>query len=240
MTRTAYSIVNTLKSHINLETHNPKYVCDVTTLSRYQKEEDGPYCNFIEDNHKGCNLDMFKDDFAAAKNINKPSSCDALFIWEDVLDNADRKTKLKSKYSGESLLFVEFKHAPIFTSIGNRINFLHQGQNGGVDDGCYEASIQKKLEDSCIILMQMLEEDKEYRLRFEDCRRMNVAFIVYNSAGRNQNGVERIRNKMVSVRLNQKKVFRGLENYLYRKVLLMSDTVFKELLDTGRIYISKD
>lgn len=238
-------------------------MCDVTTLSRYRKEKNGPYFEFIKDEHEGCNLDTFKEDFARQRNITEPSSCDALFIWEDWRDNADKETKLESEYSGESLLFVEFKHAPIFrkTSEG-KIDFLHEGQNGGIDDGCYAASIQKKLEDSCIILMQMSEDGKGTRLQFKDCRRMNAAFIVYNTPegekarehrrqeeeqGKTRNTKHERHRRLGqvglginAVRFNQKKVFRGLENYLYRKVLLMPDTVFERLLGNGSIYINKD
>lgn len=243
MTRKAYGIVNALKSHIDTNTGKPKYVCNVTTLSHYQKEDRGQYFTFIEDDHEGCNLDAFKEDFAVEKSINAPSSCDALFLWKDSADNADEKTRLRSDYSEESLLFVEFKHAPIFETRNGKIDFLHAGQNGGIDSGCYEASIQKKLEDSCIILMQMLEKDKEHRLQFKDCKRMNVAFIVYNSSEERKRErrvtqrIEQVNQGMRGVQLNQKKVFRGLENYLYRKVRLMPESVFKELLKTGMIYI---
>lgn len=62
------------------------------------------------------------------------------------------------------------------------MDFLHAEQNGGVDGGCYEASIQKKLEDSCIILMHTTRSDSSGPvLDFRDCKRMNAAFIVFSS-----------------------------------------------------------
>lgn len=99
--------------------------------------------------------------------------------------------------------------------------------------GCYEASIQRKLEDSCIILMHTTRSDSSGPvLDFKDCKRMNAAFIVFSS-GKNR----RISDGMNAVRMNQKRVFAGLEGYLYRKIRLIPDTLFRCMLEQGQLYI---
>lgn len=230
VSRKAAVVIEAIKSRLASD-ETPRFVRDVTTLSGYHNQ-DGEH-TFIEDATLGCDLDAFKEEFARTHNITMPSSCDGLFLWKDLRDNNDKATHLVRDYSGETLLFVEFKHAPIFKTADEKIDFLHAGQNGGIDVGCYEASIQKKLEDSCILLMNTPRTGGNgFVLEFKDCKRMNAAFIVFSSGKGSQ-----MADYMKAIRMNQKHVFAGLEGYLYRKIQLMSDTAFKDMLEQGQLYI---
>lgn len=230
MSRKAAAVVEAVKSYRSAD-GSPRFVRDVTTLSGYRNQYGAQ--TFIVDATLGCDLDAFKEYFAQEHDISMPSSCDGLFLWKDPQGNNDKATRLDRDYSGETLLFVEFKHAPIFKMANGRVDFLHAGQNGGVDGGCYEASIQKELEDSCIILMHTTRSDSSGPvLDFKDCKRMNAAFIVFSS-GKNR----RISDGMNAVRMNQKRVFAGLEGYLYRKIRLIPDTLFRCMLEQGQLYI---
>ena len=112
MSRKAAAVVEAVKSYRSAD-ETPRFVRDVTALSRYRNQ----YGNqtFIVDATLGCDLDAFKEYFAQEHDISMPSSYDGLFLWKDPQGNNDKATRLDRDYSGETLLFVEFKHAPIFS-----------------------------------------------------------------------------------------------------------------------------
>ena len=162
MSRKAAAVVEAVKSYRSAD-GSPRFVRDVTTLSGYRNQYGAQ--TFIVDATLGCDLDAFKEYFAQEHDISMPSSCDGLFLWKDPQGNNDKATRLDRDYSGETLLFVEFKHAPIFKMANGRVDFLHAGQ------------------------------------------------------------------------MNQKRVFAGLEGYLYRKIRLIPDTLFRCMLEQGQLYI---
>lgn len=112
MSRKAAAVVEAVKSYRSAD-GSPRFVRDVTTLSGYRNQYGAQ--TFIVDATLGCDLDAFKEYFAQEHDISMPSSCDGLFLWKDLQGNNDKATRLDRDYSGETLLFVEFKHAPIFS-----------------------------------------------------------------------------------------------------------------------------
>ena len=112
MSRKAAAVVEAVKSYRSAD-GSPRFVRDVTSLSGYRNQYGAQ--TFIVDATLGCDLDAFKEYFAQEHDISMPSSCDGLFLWKDPQGNNDKATRLDRDYSGETLLFVEFKHAPIFS-----------------------------------------------------------------------------------------------------------------------------
>ena len=121
MSRKAAAVVEAVKSYRSAD-GSPRFVRDVTTLSGYRNQYGAQ--TFIVDATLGCDLDAFKEYFAQEHDISMPSSCDGLFLWKDPQGNNDKATRLDRDYSGETLLFVEFKHAPIFKMANGRVDFL--------------------------------------------------------------------------------------------------------------------
>lgn len=163
---------------------------------------DGNVQSLIEDGHVGCNLDEYAKEFEKKHDVSRPSSVDGLFA----LGNGD-------------FAFVEFKDDRVLECVSPQVKFVHDKNR------CYESWIQKKLYDSFI----MLCVDNVVKIR--DGKINCVAYIVI-AAKKNGMKVSGISARMRQARANEIEIFKGLNKYLFRNIMLITPENFQQCIIT--------